>query len=60
MKKLYVVRNAHTGAPVLHQGELIGFTSKQVAKEYRDILKRQTGEEFVASYGPDHKKWSGA
>lgn len=56
-QRLYIVRNKRTGAPT-HSCKLF-FSDKVTAKQYRDLVIEETGEEFIVSPGPAHKKWAG-
>lgn len=53
---VYVVRNARTREPVKQGGKIVPFASKPLAKAARDALMIETGENFVVSIGPDHKR----
>lgn len=56
---LYIIRNARTRQPVLEEGGMITFSTKQKAKAERSRLNNETGEVFVVSPGPQHKNWRG-
>jgi len=53
---VYIVRNARTREPVKAEGKVVTFPSKPLAKAARNSLMVETGENFVVSFGPDHKR----
>jgi hypothetical protein len=56
MKRLFIIRRGKRGEPVRDDDHsVLTFPSKPEAKKMRDIL----GDEYVVSYGPDHKLYKG-
>lgn len=56
MKRLFIIRRGKQGEPVRDDdNSILTFPSKQEAKKVRDRL----GDNYVVSYGPDHRKFKG-
>lgn len=58
--RLFALKNRRTRQLVKAAGIPEYFASKRQAKFIRDQHEDETGEEFVVTFGPDHKKYKGA
>lgn len=56
---LYILRNARTREPVRHGPLMQVYEAKDQAKAARNSLMIETGENFIVSPGPHHKRWRG-
>ena len=58
MKRLFTVREKATKKYCYaDNGELLYFSNKSEAKDFRDLQTNIHNKEFVVSLGPDHRRY---
>ena len=60
MKRLFTVKEKGSNKLCRYKsGELITFSNKNEAKEFRDAKTKEENKQYVVALGPDHRRFTG-